>query len=121
MKPYIELNIDGVYALRFPYSEDVNQYVAFMTEEEIAAIQADLNAAFAERGSIDELALENKLMRARNERLEAKFKELQEIGKEVIDFLGDECYHDHHGNCQAHALQDDCFVPRLKAALDFTS
>lgn len=79
MKPaYIELNIDGVYALRFPYSADVDQYVAFMTAEELAAIQADLNAAFAERGSIDELMLENKLMRARNERLE---QELHDVKK----------------------------------------
>ena len=77
MKPYIELNIDGVYALRFPYSEEVDQYVAFMTEEEIATIQADLNAAFAERGSVDELMLENKLMRARNERLEQELHDVK--------------------------------------------
>lgn len=77
MKPYLELNLDGVYALRFPYSEDVGQYVAFMTEEEIAELQADINAAFAERGSIDELMLENKLMRARNERLEQELHDVK--------------------------------------------
>jgi hypothetical protein len=72
MKPFIELNLDGVYALRFPYSEDVGQYVAF-----IAELQADINAAFAERGSIDELMLENKLMRARNERLEQELHDVK--------------------------------------------
>lgn len=79
MKPtFIELNIDNVYSLRFPYSDQVDQYVAFMTMEELATIQQDLNAAFAERGSIDELMLENKLMRARNERLE---QELHDVKK----------------------------------------
>jgi hypothetical protein len=77
MKPYLELNLDGVYALRFPYSEEVSQYVAFMTEEEIKELQADINAAFAERGSIDELMLENKLMRARNERLEQELHDVK--------------------------------------------
>lgn len=77
MKPYLELNLDGVYALRFPYSAEVEQYVAFMTEEEIAELQADINAAFAERGSIDELMLENKLMRARNERLEQELHDMK--------------------------------------------
>ena len=74
---HIGLNLDGVYEIWFPYSEETGQYVAFMSKEELTELQADIDAAFKERGSIDELALENKLMRSRNERLEAEFHQLK--------------------------------------------
>jgi len=77
MKQHIGINLDGVYEIRFPYSEEAGQYVAFMSEEELAELQADIDAAFKERGSIDELALENKLMRARNERLEQELHDMK--------------------------------------------
>lgn len=74
---HISLNLDGVYEIRFPYSEEAGQYVAFMSKEELTELQADIDAAFKERGSIDELALENKLMRARNERLEQELHDMK--------------------------------------------
>lgn len=77
MTKFFELNLDNVYSIRFPYSEEAGQYVAFLSLEELEALQADVTAAFAERGNIDELALENKLMRARNERLEQELHDVK--------------------------------------------
>ena len=52
-----------------------------------------------------------------SERL-AKLETIVEAARDLAKaFKGDPCRFDHHGNCQAHFLEEDCSVERLKKSL----
>lgn len=52
-----------------------------------------------------------------SERL-AKLETIVEAARDLAKaFKGDPCRFDHHGNCQAHFLEEDCSVERLLKAL----
>lgn len=50
--------------------------------------------------------------------LKKRIEVAKEILREIVDHMGEECRHDHHGYCQEHALQDrdNCMIKR---AVDF--
>ena len=35
----------------------------------------------------------------------------------ALAYLGEECWQDHHGYCQEHGLQEECFVKDFRKAL----
>ena len=58
----------------------------------------------------------------RAEKAEAKVVKLREALENLLDpFRNDECYHDHHGYCQAHFLEVDCCVASARAVIQETA
>jgi len=43
-----------------------------------------------------------------------------ELLEETLEWMGRDCYFDHHGYCQAHGLQarNDCFAGKLRKLLE---
>jgi len=51
--------------------------------------------------------------------IERKLAEARELFEEVVDYVDEKCWYDHHGYCQAHGLQPkgECFVELIVAWL----
>lgn len=59
----------------------------------------------------------SKELEKENGKMKEQLQAAVEIMKVVVEINDEECYHDHHGYCQAHNLEEDCHIERARQFL----